>query len=279
MRAFLPSVDVPWMEYALPIGNGEFGAMVYGGIHCDQLQFNDKSVWTGTSNRRGSYQNFGDLFIEDISGVFESAPVKNYVRWLDMRNAVAGVRYSDANGVNYIREYISSLPAKVVAVRIAADKGGKISVRLRLRNNVRSGFVTPVYADGGASFEGKLDLVDCKAAFRAVPTGGTMTTVGNSVEIKGADEVLIILAGATNFDQHSSTYTSDAAAMRTMVDSRLDRACAQSWDALVTAHTQDFRSFFDRVDLSLGNGSNNLTTEKLVDSYAAGSVAEIVALR
>lgn len=121
MRAFLPSVDVPWMEYALPIGNGEFGAMVYGGIHCDQLQFNDKSVWTGTSNRRGSYQNFGDLFIEDISGVFESAPVKNYVRWLDMRNAVAGVRYSDANGVNYIREYISSLPAKVVAVRVAAD--------------------------------------------------------------------------------------------------------------------------------------------------------------
>ena len=148
-------------------------------------------------------------------------------------------------------------------------------MRLRLRNNVRSGFVTPVYADGGASFEGKLDLVDFKAAFRAVPTGGTMTTVGNSVEIKGADEVLIILAGATNFNQHSATYTSDAAAMRTMVDSRLDQACAQSWDALVAAHTQDFRSFFDRVDLSLGNGTNNLTTEKLVDSYAAGNAPEM----
>lgn len=264
----------PWMEYALPIGNGEFGAMVYGGIHCDQLQFNDKSVWTGTSNRRGSYQNFGDLFIEDISGAFDSAPVKDYVRSLDMRNAVARVSYSDGE-TSYTREYISSFPAKVVAVRLAADKGGKISVRLRLRNNVRSGFVTPVYADGGASFEGKLDLVDFKAAFRAVPTGGTMTTVGNSVEIKGADEVLIILAGATNFDQHSSTYISDAAAMRTMVDTRLDRACAQSWDGLKAAHTQDFRSLFDRVDLSLGNGTNNLTTEKLVESYAAGNAPEM----
>ena len=267
-------VDNPWMEYALPIGNGEFGAMVYGGIHCEQLQFNDKSVWTGTSNRRGSYQNFGDLFIEDISGVFESAPVENYVRYLDMRNAIAGVRYSGA-GVSYTREYLSSFPDKVIAVRLAADRNGKISVRLRLRNNVRSGFVTPVYADGVGSFEGKLDLVDFKAAFKAVPTGGTMVTNSDNIEIKDADEVLIILAGATNFDQHSPSYISDATAMRTIVDTRIDNACSQSWDVLKAAHCLDFNSYFDRVDLSLGKASNNMTTESLVDSYAAGNAPEM----
>ena len=58
------------MEYALPIGNGEFGAMVYGGIHRDRLQFNDKSVWTGSPKIRGSYQSFGDLYIEDLTDVF-----------------------------------------------------------------------------------------------------------------------------------------------------------------------------------------------------------------
>lgn len=270
----IAKVDNPWMEYALPIGNGEFGGMVYGGIHCEQLQFNDKSVWTGTSNRRGSYQNFGDLFIEDISGVFESAPVENYVRYLDMRNAIAGVRYSGA-GVSYTREYLSSFPDKVIAVRLAADRNGKISVRLRLRNNVRSGFVTPVYADGVGSFEGKLDLVDFKAAFKAVPTGGTMVTNSDNIEIKDADEVLIILAGATNFDQHSPSYISDAAAMRTMMDTRIDNACSQSWDVLKAAHCLDFNSYFDRVDLSLGKASNNMTTESLVDSYAAGNAPEM----
>lgn len=100
--------------------------------------------------------------------------MEDYVRYLDLRNAIAGVRYSGA-GVSYTREYLSSFPDKVIAVRLAADKNGKISVRLRLRNNVRSGFVTPVYADGVGSFEGKLDLVDFKAAFKAVPTGGTVT--------------------------------------------------------------------------------------------------------
>lgn len=271
------TVENPWMEYALPIGNGEFGAMVYGGIHCEQLQFNDKSVWTGTSTRRGSYQNFGDLFIEDISGEFESASVENYVRYLDMKNAVAGVSYS-GNGVNYTREYISSFPDKVVAVRLAADKSGKISVRLRLRNNIRSGFLTPTYAAGGASFEGKLDLVDFKAAFKAVPTGGTIVTNKDNVEITGADEVLIILAGATNFDQHAASYVTDAAAMRAMVDSRIDNACARSWDTLLSAHRSDFAQFYDRVDLSLGSEANSMTTKDLVDSYQDGSNAAMARL-
>lgn len=98
--------------------------------------------------------------------------MEDYVRYLDLRNAIAGVRYSGA-GVIYTREYLSSFPDNVIAVRLAADKNGKISVHLR--NNVRSGFVTPVYADGVGSFEGKLDLVDFKAAFKAVPAGGTVT--------------------------------------------------------------------------------------------------------
>ncbi|MDE6757400.1 MAG: glycoside hydrolase family 95 protein, partial [Muribaculaceae bacterium] len=38
------TVSDPWTEYALPIGNGEFGAMIFGGIACDRVQFNDKSL-------------------------------------------------------------------------------------------------------------------------------------------------------------------------------------------------------------------------------------------
>ena len=35
------AVSDPWMEYALPIGNGQLGGMVYGGIRQDILQFNE----------------------------------------------------------------------------------------------------------------------------------------------------------------------------------------------------------------------------------------------
>jgi alpha-L-fucosidase 2 len=45
-----------WTD-ALPIGNGRIGAMVYGGIAQDQIQFNEETLWTGKPrnyNRTGA---------------------------------------------------------------------------------------------------------------------------------------------------------------------------------------------------------------------------------
>ena len=34
-------------EEALPLGNGSMGAMVYGGVPSEHIQFNEHTVWTG----------------------------------------------------------------------------------------------------------------------------------------------------------------------------------------------------------------------------------------
>ncbi|MEY4570648.1 MAG: hypothetical protein RLZZ398_2087 [Verrucomicrobiota bacterium] len=44
-----------WAE-ALPIGNGHMGAMIYGGIAEEQIQFNESTVWTGKPHE---YQHEG----------------------------------------------------------------------------------------------------------------------------------------------------------------------------------------------------------------------------
>ncbi|MEC3908476.1 glycoside hydrolase family 95 protein [Tamlana sp. 2201CG12-4] len=36
-----------WMREALPIGNGYMGAMVFGGIEQERIQFNEESLWVG----------------------------------------------------------------------------------------------------------------------------------------------------------------------------------------------------------------------------------------
>ena len=36
----------PWVE-ALPIGNGRLGAMVFGGVAEERIQFNESTLWTG----------------------------------------------------------------------------------------------------------------------------------------------------------------------------------------------------------------------------------------
>lgn len=62
-----------WEFEALPIGNGRLGAMLFGGIHEDHVQFNEQSLWSGDNNWDGEYQtddhgfgayrNFGELFV------------------------------------------------------------------------------------------------------------------------------------------------------------------------------------------------------------------------
>ena len=47
-----------WTE-ALPIGNGRLGAMLYGGIQHDHIQFNEETLWTGGPrdyHREGAYK-------------------------------------------------------------------------------------------------------------------------------------------------------------------------------------------------------------------------------
>jgi alpha-L-fucosidase 2 len=39
--------DPNWEKYALPIANGSLGAMIYGSIDEERIQFNEKSVWNG----------------------------------------------------------------------------------------------------------------------------------------------------------------------------------------------------------------------------------------
>lgn len=47
-----------WTE-ALPIGNGRIGAMIFGGVEDDRIQFNEETLWTGEPrdyNKPGAYK-------------------------------------------------------------------------------------------------------------------------------------------------------------------------------------------------------------------------------
>ncbi|MBR1732562.1 MAG: glycoside hydrolase N-terminal domain-containing protein [Alloprevotella sp.] len=84
--ATLTSAANKWMEYSLPLGNGQLGASLFGGVYRDEILFNEKTVWTGRNalssyggGGYGCYQYFGTVFAEDLSGAFSfgsARPVK-----------------------------------------------------------------------------------------------------------------------------------------------------------------------------------------------------------
>ena len=104
-----------WMTSALPIGNGELGAMFFGGVAHEQIQFNEKTLWTGSTTERGAYQSFGDLYIDFKN---QDSIATEYRRELSLDDAIGTVSYQQ-NGVQYLREYFVSYPDKAIVMRLS----------------------------------------------------------------------------------------------------------------------------------------------------------------
>jgi alpha-L-fucosidase 2 len=154
-----------WTD-ALPIGNGRLGAMVYGGVEHERLQFNDDTLWTGGPRsyahqgaakylpeirrlllagkqreaeklamdhfmsvplRQMAYQPFGDVELE-FAG---HDHVDKYRRSLDLDTAITTTTYN-ANGVGYRRKALASFPDRAIVVELTSDKPHALSFTARL---------------------------------------------------------------------------------------------------------------------------------------------------
>src|SRR5271165_326025 len=118
-----------WSSEALPIGNSRMGAMLFGGVNVERIQFNESSLWSGDNNWDGeydcgdhgfgSYRNFGELLVEFAAS---SADVPaDYARSLDISTGFHYTAFS-RNGVFFTREAFASRPDQVIVVHFSAKK-------------------------------------------------------------------------------------------------------------------------------------------------------------
>ena len=266
--------DNPWMEYSLPLGNGHLGASLFGGIKVDQIQLNEKTIWTGTPTvigNHGGYHNLGGIFVHDLSENFNTTDKKafNYNRFLDIERGVGGVNFSDKAGTKYERRYFSSAPDDVVAAHYKATGDNKLHLRFALVAGEDINASNPKYDNNGeASFAGKLPTVYYNARMKVVPTGGTMTVTKEGVEVKDATEVKVIFSAASTFDGSvPSRSTGDANTVAAKVQDIVTKAAAKSWAALESAHVADFESYMGRVKLNLNGATTRRNTENLIELY------------
>ena len=61
LRLWYNSAATNWEQHTLPIGNGDIGANIYGGIASEQLTFNEKTLWTGGPSASRPDYNGGNL--------------------------------------------------------------------------------------------------------------------------------------------------------------------------------------------------------------------------
>lgn len=232
-----------WVE-AYPVGNGFMGAMMYGTPSCEHIQFNEESLCTGSTKTMGSYQPFGDLFIEqDIDGYTD------YRRELSLDDAVCRVSFT-ANGVKYHREMFASNPDGVVAVRLTASKKKSISGLIRLV----SSHGRPISYDGiEAMFEGSFQNgLQYAAIVKVVAKGGKVNTDDNGIRLSKCNDVVIYLKASTSYVlDYTRNFLGDnpLPEMRTA----MDKATKISYSKLMKRHVADYRSLYETFSLSLGD--------------------------
>ncbi len=274
MPATLANVPNKWMEYSLPLGNGQFGVTLLGGVHKDEIFFNEKTLWSGRSTDNGEYgkyECFGTIVAEIIGNEFGTTndkSIKEYCRWLDLTSATAGVDFKSTDlATTYTRRYIVSNPDNVMVARYVATGKGKLNMRFTL-HACRPGIIADTYYAGNqATFDGKLQTVSYNARMQVNNIGGNITSDADGIVITEADEIVVVLAGATDFDAYSPTYISDTEKLTDKVKNRIENASAKGWNTLYNAHIADYRPIFERMTFTLEGAENTLPTDRMILKY------------
>lgn len=256
-----------WMTEALPIGNGRLGAMIFGGVEQEHLQFNEISLWSGDEKDTGAYQAFGDLFL-DFKG---SSNPKNYKRELNLENAVHTVTFS-SNNVNYKREYFSSAKDQVMVLHLSADQKGAVSGALNL-TDMHHGEIS--IADQEISVNGKLtNGLIYKSKVLVLNDGGSIAIKDGKIAFEKANSITILMAAGTNYKPDFSKGWRGENPDK-VVNQQINKAKKFTYNQLINRHVADYKKLFGRVELSFGDSDPavvNLPTNERLVAYKDGGI-------
>jgi alpha-L-fucosidase 2 len=228
----------------------------------------------------GCYQVLGNLHLTFFSG--SNAPAENYRRELNLNDAVARMRFR-RDGVTFKREMLSSKPDEVMVLRLVANRSGQISFRLKLDRPERS--ETVAAASDELLMTGQLDNgtngkgLKYAARVRVLNHGGKVSANGNSLELTGADEAILLISAATDYHGFAGRQLDDPQSA-TLAD--LNRASKKSFRKLLAAHVSDYQKYYQRVSLHLEPADNAVaklpTPQRIIWANEHGGDPNLAAL-
>ena len=143
-----------WM-WALPLGNGRIGAMQYGNPHCEQIEINEESLWSGRQIKEKyhaspealkeirtliraeklkeaaalarktflsdppvvrSYESFGEIFID----FFDKSPYSDYRKELELSEAITRIFWTKSK-INFKSECFISEDSDGFVYKVETD--------------------------------------------------------------------------------------------------------------------------------------------------------------
>ena len=243
-----------WEKSWYPLGNGRLGCMVDGGARKLRIQFNVDELWTGDKNltkdigdnradanynTMGAYQNFGELVIE-LPGLPEGE-VTEYRRELDLSTATYSDRFK-VGGVAIRRRIFVSAPDDAVFIETQMDPGDK------------PGAIEQAVSINGAHGEPK----------------ETSSLNGKPVQLSGRLANGMGYAARAEFIPLGSKLHS-VVALRAGIGMPFSSSMKREpFDKILARHVADYRKYYDRMTLDLGEGDKTVPTRTRLERVKKG---------
>lgn len=265
-----------WSSEALPIGNGRMGAMLFGGIEQDRIQFNEQSLWSGDNNWDGEYEtgdhgfgcyrNFGELQLEFA----DKGTATNYRRTLDIATGIHKTIFTK-NGVDFTREAFASYPDQVMVFRYTCSTKGVLSGKLSLTS--AQGAVSTA-TEKGLSFTGEMPNKLKYAAFvRVINNGGKTKVEGADFVFENCNSLTLLIDARTNYKPDFKAGWRGVDPIP-VIEKEVATAESKSYEKLRSAHIKDVTSLLSRASINIGSTDAAILarpTDERLKNYIAGS--------
>ena len=205
-----------------------------------------------------------------ISNDQEPSKASNYVRDLDMRTALATVNY-DYEGVHYTREYFNSYPDNIMAVRLSADAGGKISLKTNLENLIGGNAYANMIDGDTITMRDALpgNGLKVEAQLKVINEGGSLSVSESNgipaIRVSDADTVTLLFACGSDYKMELPTFRGEDP--HAAVTKRIQAAAQKGYDALKADHVADHFALFSRMDLGFNEEIPQIPTDELIRKY------------
>ncbi|WP_187414241.1 glycosyl hydrolase family 95 catalytic domain-containing protein [Nonomuraea sp. PA05] len=305
-----PATD--WETQALPIGNGPLGGMVFGGVATEQLQFNEKTLWTGGPGVSG--YDFGNWKAPRPGAIAEvqqqidrdgrMAPDDVAAKLGQPKTGFGAYQTFGDLFLDFgpeasaaATEYRRELSLREAVARVGYTAGGVRYSREYFASNPGNVIVGKISADQGGKVSFTLRHTSPRDDKTVTASGGRLTIRGQLRDNKMRFEaqVQVITEGGTRTDSGDritvtgadsavfvlsagTDYAGTYPAYRgedphAKVTAAVDAAAGQGYEQLRRAHVADYRELFDRVKLDLGGSPPAIPTDQLRKSYTGGDSA------
>ena len=304
-----------WLQ-ALPVGNSQLGAMVYGGVDTEEIQLNEETFWSGSPHNNNSpeakahlqevrelifqgreqeahaiidqyffkgphgmrFLPMGSVKLSFDYGISEPLQPTNYQRDLSLGNALNTTTYQ-VGGVNYQRTVFASQAAPVIVVRLQADKPRTLSFNIAYDSQLQTSRSVSQHQLSATVQNVEQEGIPGRLTAECrilAEADGEIVDGAESITVVNATTATLYIIAATNF----VNYQDISGDPKQKNDQKTAALQGKTYPQLLSDHIRRYQEQYNRVSLKIASqdSSSSLPTDKRLVAFADSHDPDMVSL-